>query len=319
MEKQIIRYKSVDARKPDSQYENLLRETLNYGNKKTSIHASLSENENSGHKYSLELPCRLLSYDLTNGVPVSPIRDLGKYKLWQGAIGEIIGFINGARTLEQLMSFGCPESFWKRWVTEEKCARWGLPEGDLGPGSYGPMLTAMPLANGKTFNQIDALISQMKQNPLLRTNLLTTWYPPFALGDKAQGSPRQVVVAPCHGNIVQFDVMDDRTVNMTVYQRSSDNAVGLVLNLTEWVAIGMMVAYCTDTQFTYYGHVLPNPQMYDIQKEAIEKLLLREPRTLPSLYLRPKRDIVSITDFRVEDFELEDYNPYPWMQVPTLI
>ncbi len=328
MEKQIVIYKPYTERTPDDQYERVLADILEKGKKKTVIHSSLIENADSGHKYCLELPARMLQYDLSNGVPILPIRDLGMS--YRGAIGEIVAFINGARTLKELKSFGCPEIFWKRWVTKEKCAIWGLKEGDLGPGSYGPVLTSLPAPDQRPwwkkilfflkkpkFNQIDALMSQMLRNPFLRTNLLTTWYPPLALGDKKQESPRKVVVASCHGNIVQFDVMDDRTMHMTLYQRSADIPVGVVLNLAEWVAFGMMVAYMTDLQFTYYTHVLPNPQMYDIQETKVRELLQRSPKRLPSLYLRPKRKITRIQDFRKEDFELEDYFPYEKMFIPT--
>ena len=317
MEKEIVLYKPYQDRIPDSQYEKILYDLLTKGKKKTSKHASLRENQGSGHKYCLELPARMLQYEIANGVPILPVRDLGKSYL--GAIGEIVAFINGARTLTELEKFGCPKIFWERWVTKEKCAIWGLPEGDLGPGSYGAVLTSIPLPDGRTFNQIDAFMMQMLTNPLARTNLLTTWYPPYALGNHMQGSPRKVVVAPCHGNIVQFDVMDDMTMHMTLYQRSADMAVGVVLNLTEWVAFGMMVAYLTGTRLEYYSHMLPNPQMYDIQMECVKELVTREPRKLPSLYLRPKREIKSIYDFRKEDFVLEDYDPHEKMIIPTAI
>lgn len=313
-------YKPCAERTVDDQYERLLQELINDGIKKTSIHASLPENKGSGHTHCLELPGRMLQYNLANGAPITTIRDLTKYDLVRGAIGEIVAFINGAQTLDEVVAYGCPESFWKNWVTESKCAKFGLQPGNLGNGSYGPMLTAMPMLDGRTFNQIEAMMSAMMINPLGRTNFLTTWYPPFALGDKNQDAPRKVVVAPCHGNAVQFDVMDNYTMHMAVYQRSADCPVGLVLNLSEWVGIGMMVAYLTGTQLTWYTHFLPDPQIYDIQIEVVQKLLANaEPRRLPSLYLRPQRKIEVITDFRKEDFFLEDYNPHPWVRIPTAI
>lgn len=313
----LVPYKPFEERTPDSQYETILADLLKKGKKKTSMHAKLPENKGSGHQFCLELPGRMLSYDLSNGVPITPIRDLGT--MYKGAIGEVVAFINGAQTIADLQKFGCPKVFWDRWVTKEKCAIFGLPEGDLGPGSYGAVLTKMSMPGGKTFNQIDALMKQMKRNPFARTNLITTWYPPFAMGDTDQGVARQVVVAPCHGNMVQFDVMDDRSMHMALYQRSADMPVGVVLNLAEWIAFGMMVAYLSNLTFTHYTHYLPDPQMYDIQWERVEELLERKPVCLPSLYLRPQREIANITDFRKEDFVLEDYHPYPKMIIPTAI
>ncbi len=317
MEKRIIDYRLPGERKPDNQYENLLSNVISHGKQKTSYHAKVQTNKDDGHKYCLESPGQMLQYYLPNGVPITPVRDLSSS--YKGAIGEMVGFINGARTLEELMSFGCPKIFWERWVTKEKCDVWGLAEGDLGPGSYGSILTGMPMLDGRTFNQVSALEKQMLKNPFARTNLITTWYTPLAMGDAEQGSPRNVVVAPCHGNIIQFDTMDDRTMNMTVYQRSADTPVGLVLNLSEWVAFGMMVAYIANLKFEWYTHFLPNPQIYDIQFEAVEKLLQREARTLPSLYLRPGREIKSLIDFRKSDFILEDYDPHQKMFIPSVV
>jgi thymidylate synthase len=310
-----IPYKPFADRTVDTQYEDLLREILEKGKSKTPIHASLSENKGSGHKYCLELSGKVLNYDLSNGVPILPIRDFSK--MFKGAIGEVVAFINGARTLEEMEKFGCPKVFWERWVTKEKCDIFGLPEHDLGDGSYGAILAAIPTPTG-TFNQVEALIKQMQRSPNARTHLITSWYTPLAMGDAEQGSPRKVVVAPCHGNMLQFNVFGNE-MHMVHYQRSADVPVGLPINLAEWVAFGMMVAYMTNLTFTNYTHYLPNPQIYDIQIPAVKELLAREPRKLPSLYLRPQREITSVFDFRKEDFVLEDYEPYEKMIIPTAI
>jgi thymidylate synthase len=314
----IINYKPSTERTIDNQYAELLRELVENGKKKVSIHSSLPENKGSGHEYCLELSGRTLTYDLSNGFPLLPIRDLRAS--CKGAIGEVVGFINGARTLEELEQYGCPRVFWERWVTSEKCANFGLPEHDLGPGSYGAVLTSMPMPDGRAFDQVEALIRQMKRAPHLRTHTITTWYPPFALSDKEQEAPRKVVVAPCHGNLIQFNVFPDTNeMDMVHVQRSADCPVGLPLNLIEWTAFGMMVSYMTGIQLRQYIHMLPNPQIYDIQIPQIRELLQREPRKLPTLHLRPKRPIKSIKDFRRDDFEIEDYDPHPKMLVLSAV
>lgn len=314
----IIEYKPYSERTPDTQYEDLLREILAKGKKKRAIHASLPENKESGHEYCLELPPRMLQYELSNGVPVIPLRD--QSRAYQGGIAEIVAFINGARTLEELDKFGVPRVFWERWVTKEKCANFDLPEHDLGGGSYGAVLASLPTPDGKKFNQVEALIKQMQKAPHLRTHYITTWYPPLSMGDKEQGCPRKVVVAPCHGNSVQFNVFPDlKEMDMVHYQRSADVPVGLPLNLAEWVAFGMMVSYVTGIKLSTYTHVVANPQIYDIQIPQIEELLAREARKLPTLKLEPTREIKNVTDFRREDFGLEDYEPHPKMIVKAVI
>lgn len=315
--KEPVIYKPFTERTPDTQYANLLSEIMDTGDRKTSYHAKAKENVGSGHVYCLELKARMLQFDTSNGAPITTIRDLGNDIY--GAIGEMVGFINGARTLDELVKFGCPRYFWEPSVTKEKCVTWGLEKGDLGPGSYGPTFTNLPTHGGRTFNQVTAFNNQIKNYPFSRTNVLSSWYAPLALGDFTQDSPRNVVVAPCHGNWIQCDVMDNRNMHMTVVQRSADSPLGLVYNLTQWYAFGMMTAYLGNLNFTWYTHMLPDPQIYDIQFESVKKLLQRESRTLPSLYLRPKRKIEKLTDFRKEDFEVEDYFPHPKMKVPSVV
>jgi ABC-2 type transport system ATP-binding protein len=74
--------------------------------------------------------------------------------------------------------------------------------------------------------------------------------------------------------MVQFNVFPEAgEMDMVHYQRSADVPVGLPINLIEWTAFGMMVAYMTNLKLRTYTHYLPNPQVYDVQLPQIEELL----------------------------------------------
>ena len=313
-----ISYKPYAERTPDDQYHELLRTILKQGKEKVPIHARLDENKESGHQNSRELTGYMYQYDLSNGFPLLPIRNLRKPTL--GVLGEIVGFLNGGRTLEDLESYGMPRLFWESWVSKEKCEKFGLTKGDLGLGSYGATLRAMPTPEG-AFDQVLALERSMRTMPFLRTHIMSTWNAPYALGDMEQGFPRKVVVAPCHGNFVHFTLFDEeKELQMTHTQRSADVPVGLQFNLIEWAAVGMMFAHILGYTFTKYTHFLSNPHIYDLQKDAVEALLEREPRRLPTVTLEPNRTVEHVFDFRPEDFKIgDDYDPHPWMKVPTPI
>lgn len=53
--------------------------------------------------------------------------------------------------------------------------------------------------------------------------------------------------------------------------------------------------------------------MYNNHITALEEQLKREPRAFPKL--RIKRKVSSIEDFKYEDFEVVDYNPYPKIEM----
>lgn len=313
-----VDYLPFEKRTPDYQYQELLKKIKTTGKDKMPIHARLNENANSGHQNSKEITGAMLQYDMENGFPVLTERDLSKS--FYGAIGELIAFLNGQSTLSGLKEFGCPSIFWKDWVTKEKCANFGLEEGDLGDGSYGASLKYFQSTKGK-FDQVTAVQRQMEKAPFLRTHVLTTWNPPLSMGDEQQGFKREVVVAPCHGNFVHFVLFDkQKELEMTHTQRSADVPVGLQLNLIEWSALGLMVAHLLGYKFTKYTHFISNPHYYDVQNESVDKILSIKPGAFPTVKLKPNRKVTRIQDFRKEDFVLEDYKPTePWFKIPTPI
>jgi len=310
-----IDYLPFSERVPDFQYQELLKKIKTTGKDKVPIHARLNENANSGHQNSKEITGAMLQFEMNNGFPVLTERDLSKS--FYGSIGELVAFLNGQSTLSGLKEYGCPEVFWRDWVTKEKCAIFGLPEGDLGGGSYGASLGHFQSAKGE-FDQVSAVQRQMEKAPFLRTHVLTTWNPPLSMGDEEQGFKRKVVVAPCHGNFIHFVLFDEqKELEMTHTQRSADVPVGLQFNLIEWSALGLMVAHLLGYKFTKYTHFLSNPHYYDVQAESVDKILAIEPRPFPTVTLRPNREVTRLQDFRKEDFILEDYNPEPWFKIPT--
>ncbi len=314
----MINYKPYDQRTPDTQYNDLLKNIKDHGKDKVPIHARLDENKKTGHQNSKETTGGILSYNLENGFPLLTCRNLRKP--FFGAIGELVAFINGASSIDDFEKYGCPRLFWEQWVTKEKCEVWGLPEGELGSGSYGSSLAKFHTREkGKTFNQVKALMQQIKNMPFLRTHILSTWNPPYSMGDPDQGIKREVVVAPCHGNFVHFVLFEEtKEIEMTHTQRSADVPVGLQFNIAEWCALGMMVSHIIGYKFTKYTHFISNPHFYDVQKESVDKILERDVRPFPTVELMPQKNVTRLEDFRPEDFVLtDDYDPHPYFKIPT--
>lgn len=312
-----IDYKLSDKRTPDEQYTNLLIHIFRKGKMKRPIHANLSENQNSGHKYVLESSFAPdLSFDLSNGFPILGHRDLSK--IAHGCIGEIAGFLNGARTLEELTTFGCPKIFWDRWVSKEKCAVWGLKEGDLGPGSYGPTLRSYPTPNGP-FDQLAALNEKIKIFPESRGLMITTRNPALTLGSVDQGFYRQVVVEPCHGTEFLVTIFPElNEMEVVCVQRSADVPVGLQFNIIEWCTLGLVFAMIHGYKFTRYTHKIMNAQIYDVEISAAEEMIHREIKIFPTVTLNPEKPYEFPWELRKEHFVIEnDYKPNPYFPIET--
>jgi len=295
-----LRYTPYKQRTRDFQYRGILRTLLAEG-----IYTR-NQFQKKGTYSSVTLP--KMVFDLRNGVPLITERNI---PFWRKPIAELIAFINGARTLDQLRQYGGEKSWaswWDTWVTQEKCARFGLHTGDLGPGSYGAAFHDFPMPDGSTFNQWEHLIAQIRDYPWLRTHKITTWSPFYTL--QHNGLQRKVVVAPCHGD-VQVTILNNR-LYLQMDQRSCDAPVGLVSNLIQYTALALMLGQVTGYTPRTYVHNVRDGQIYVNQVRRVRELIRRRPRPFPTLVITDPT-ITDLFAFRPEHFRLSDYDPHPAM------
>ena len=302
--------KPYNERTPDGQYQALLREIIEKGVR--------SPSQQGVDAITLIGP-KPLHFKFENGFPIINERNMAPkisdklpVSIWQQAIGEICAFINGARTLKQIESFGC--SWWGPWATEEKCKKRGLETGDLGPGSYGAAFHDFPTAEGNTFNQYKHIVEQIKEEPQLRTHFVTPWIPQYV--GRGKGKQQKVTIAPCHG-WVHIRIIDGK-LTLHMFQRSCDVPVGVPSNMIQYAALTMMIAQATNTIPYEFVHSFSDAHIYVNQMDAVQTMLAREARPLATVKMNTdKKDLF---DFRYTDFELSDYNPHPGIKaIPVAI
>jgi len=296
------KYKPFGERTPDYQYQNILKKILEEGVYKKHPY------QKNGRLTIVTTPKMI--FPLSNGAPLITER---KISFWRKAVAEIICFIHGARTLDDMERIAGKDwpSWWGEWVDEDSCAIFGLPEGDLGPGSYGPAFHDFPKSDGGSFNQVEAVVKQIKRWPDLSTHKISTWIPNLALQDG--DGKRQVVVAPCHGD-VQITILDGK-LYLQMDQRSADVPIGVPSNMIQYTALTLMFAQVTGYEPYMFIHNLRDAQIYDNQVDYVKEVILREPRPFPTLRIT-EPNIKNIFDFRPEHFELDDY--YPHTAIPDI-
>jgi thymidylate synthase len=297
-------------RVPDTQYRNLLKEILDKGvrtNTQLETDAITLIGPNPMH------------YKIENGFPMITERNMSPktsdrlpVTIWQQAVAEIIGFINGARTQEALEDFGC--TWWSPWVTEAKCKKRGLETGDLGPGSYGAAFHDFPTAEGEPYNQFKNIVEQIKEHPHLRTHFITPWIPQYTV--RGTGKQQKVVVAPCHGWI-HLRILDNK-LTLHMFQRSGDVPIGVPSNMVQYAALLLMLAQVTGTEPYEFVHSLSDAHIYVDQVDAVEEMISREARPFPTVALNS--DKTDLFAFRRDDFVLDEYNPHPGIKnIPVAI
>lgn len=292
--------KPFEERVPDEQYRDVLERIMNEGRDVLPIH---------GEKARMITGVQL-RYDMDNGFPVITERDLSGH-FFKGAIAEHIAFLNGARTQEELEKYGC--KWWKRWVTKERCDIFGLPEGDLGDGSYGAAWASFPTKEGESFNQIKEVVRQIKERPYLRTHFISPWIPQYTI--QHDGLRRKVVVAPCHGWIHILAFPESKEVSIHHFQRSADFPVGVPFNIIQYASFGLMISRLTGYDLKEVVYTFSDAHIYESQFDDVKELLSREPKRLPTVKL--DETVTDIFDFRPDHFILEDYHPHPKMTIST--
>ena len=293
----MLEYTSYENRTPSEQYKDLIRDILDKGVWSESPMVDSEGNEIR----TIDYMGAVVRFDiLKDGVPFITERDISGF--WKSAVGELFGFINGARTQEELAKFGC--KWWKSWVTEVKCLKRGLETGDLGPGSYGAAFANFPTIDGKTFDQFEEIVKQMKERPELKTHFITPWIPQYTIRNKDH--QQKVVVCPCHGWI-HFRILDGK-LNMVMYQRSCDILIGGPSNWAQYSALLIAMASVLDLVPGEFVHMISDAHIFENQLEYVDTILKRESRPFPTLQLINEHD--NIKDFRSDDFELTDYHPH---------
>jgi thymidylate synthase len=291
-------YLPYNKRVPDFQYQDALKLILERG----------MRSEAPSGVDTITYPGIQMRFRPENGCPLITERDMAPKRktvptVWQQAIGELTGFINGARTHEDLVGFGC--HWWKHFLTDKKCIKRGLEPGDNGPGSYGAAFHDFPTAEGETFDQFENLLKQMKFRPYLKTHLISPWIPQYTF--RHEDVDQKVVVCPCHGWL-QFMIFGDKLV-MHMKQRSGDFPIGIPSNMIQYFALFLAVAKHLNLVPHEFIHYVVNAHIYENQIEGVRELVKRIPRPFPALVLNS--DVEDMFALRYTDFELEDYNPHP--------
>ena len=222
-----------------------------------------------------------------------------------GMIGDKpIGLATGIEVLlartERVLTEALKEE--ENWLL---AAEWADKNGDLGP-VYGAQWTNWKRADGKLVNQIQDVVHSIRTNPDSRRHIVCAWNP---------GELHLMALPPCHA-LFQFYVSNGK-LSCQLYQRSADIFLGVPFNIASYSILTMMVAKICGLQAYEFIHTFGDLHLYANHKEQAELQLDRNPRSLPKMHIHGNQE--ELSDFKFEDFELINYDPYPAIKAPIAI
>jgi thymidylate synthase len=94
-----------------------------------------------------------------------------------------------------------------------------------------------------------------------------------------------------------------------LYQRSADTFLGVPFNIASYALLTMMIAQVCDLEPGDFVHTFGDAHIYSNHLEQVELQLSRACKTLPTMKINP--NVKDIFGFKLEDFELQNYDPHP--------
>jgi thymidylate synthase len=230
-------------------------------------------------------------FDLRAGFPVLTTKKLHLKSI----LYELLWFLRGDTNVKWLQEHGV--TIWNEWADPAT--------GELGR-VYGAQWCDWRTADGRSLNQIDAVIAQIKKTPDSRRLIVSAWNP---------GEIETMALPPCH-TLFQFYVCDGE-LSCQLYQRSADLFLGVPFNIASYALLTRMVAQVCGLQPGDFVHTFGDLHLYANHLEQAKLQLTRAPRPLPQMQLNPA--VKDIHDFKFEDFELTGYDPYPSIKAPIAV
>jgi len=280
------------------QYKELCREILTKGKFK-------SDRTGTG---TISLFGAQKRYNLEEGFPLLTTKKV----FFRGVLVELLWLISGETNIQPLVKQNV--HIWDEWPFEkyknsdeyqnetirefaskvaqddEFAKKWG----DLGP-VYGKQW--------RDFfgtDQIKKLEHDLRTNKFSRRLIVSAWNP---------SQVEDMALPPCHA-FFQFYVDEDDRLSCQLYQRSADVFLGVPFNIASYSTLTMMLAQVCGLKLGDFVHTIGDAHIYVNHIDQIKLQLSRECRPLPKLNILNK-DAKSITEFKMEDFEIVGYDPHP--------
>ena len=170
---------------------------------------------------------------------------------------------------------------------------WADENGSIGK-AYGYQLGVKHIYKEGEFDQVDRVLYDLKHNPQSR-RILTNIYNFQDL--------HEMNLYPCAYSMT-FNVTGD-TLNGILNQRSNDMLTANNWNVVQYAVLLMMFAQVSGLKAGTLVHVIADAHIYDRHVDLVKEVIAKPQHNAPILKINP--NVKNFYDFKVEDFELANY------------
>jgi len=229
-----------------------------------------------------------MRFDLNEGFPLVTTKKM----FTKAIIYELLWFLRGDTNVKYLNDHGI--KLWDDWANDK---------GELGP-IYGKQWIRWERANGEKINQIEEVQNMLRTNSDSRRIIVSAWN----VSDIQELIKGKKTAPPACHTLFQFFVANGK-LSCQLYMRSNDVFLGAPFNIAQCALLTIMLAQTCGLKLGEYIHTNGDVHIYKNHFEQVKEQLSRQSRSLPKMKLNPA--VKDVFDFKYEDFELIDYNPWP--------
>lgn len=218
---------------------------------------------------------------------------------FKSVVGELLWMLSGSVNVKELREkYGV--TIWDEWEQED---------GSIGTG-YGAQWRGAFWSDGEgvifQVDQMQELIDGIIADPYSRRHIVNAWN---------VGQIEDMALPPCH-TMFQCYVHTDGTLDLQLYQRSSDMFLGLPFNIAQYALLQRIIAELTGKEPGKLHITIGDAHIYSNHYEQVGEQLGREPRLAPKLAMGVP---TGLDDLKVSDFRLIGYDPHPTIKAPVAV
>lgn len=294
------------------QYLNLLKDILDNGVKQ--------EDKGTG-AITYSVFGRQIRFNLSEGFPLLTTKKV----YWKGVLYELYWFLSGQSNIKFLVDNNIhiwddyPYKIYRELaekglapeLTQEEFIKKIAADGEYAKkygelkNIYGQMWRRWPAKDGRTIDQVQWLVNELRKDSDAHNTLVNSWNPEYLY---QMAKPEEACRFPICHNLYQCNVKNGK-LSLQLYQRTADMFLGVPFNIASYALLALILAKVTGNQPGEFIHTFGDAHIYSNHFEQVKEQLAREPKPFPTVTI--DESVKEIDDFKPEHAKLENYESHP--------